>query len=700
MKRRPSLMLFFVILLISPAVVHAQAWSGIISSTRATDWTKAGVVGGIPSASWTQCGSTIAAGASAATINAAIAACGTNQYVLLGPGTFNLSAALTWNGKSNVVLRGSGANSTFIVMASGVNNACGGYGTNICIGNTGAQYWGSYTNLGWSAGYSQGTTSITVGSTSGISTNSTLLVVNQCDDGRTGSSCTGTETDTGNLYNCSDAYAATPSGCSFNGPDNGNGTAFRYQEEIFYVTNISGSNVTLDHGLRFPNWRSGQSPQAWTIQPSMFDGIENLSVNTASNTSSGSAIMLWSTLNCWVTGVQIVSGPPAGVYVLNSAHATIESNDFELTNQPPSADSIAYRFTVAADNLVDNNIAHEVRDPYMCEGPCVGNVHAYNYEINDSWTTENSLFQSSRPHSGGNAYELDEGNMAMNIYWEDYHGTQNFQTAFRNLLQGWYSNPPAPKNYQANPLMIDAFNRYENAVANVLGTPGVQNAYQQTSGYPSTSPLVIFAIGLGNGAVTPPVPSDPLGATTFLRWGNYDVVTGVVRWCGNVSDTGWSLTCGSVSEVPWNISLYANAIPTKGDTGAGQGAMPPSFYLSSQPSWWGSTPWPAIGPDVSGGNVGICSGTLNTSGEYAGEAALSSSQCKGTSLSASAWGGHVNAIPAVACALNTMGMPPDGSGPALAFNASTCYGGASTSSPAPAQAPAAPTNLTVVVNSN
>lgn len=40
---------------------------------------------------------------------------------------------------------------------------------------------------------------------------------------------------------------------------------------------------------------------------------------------------------------------------------------------------------------------------------------------------------------------------------------------------------------------------------------------------------------------------------------------------------------------------------TKGVTwnGTDDHVLPSSLYLSSKPSWWGSLPWPAIGPDVS-----------------------------------------------------------------------------------------------------
>src|ERR1019366_4926491 len=127
-------------------------------SQSAIDWSNSGVPGGIPSGSWTQCGSTIQSATygsgsidATAAINAAIAACPTNTYVLLGPGIFlfNSSGAgspqitLSRNG---VVLRGSGAEQTilnstgtnqdgYITIGQG-NDPGRGYGTNNPVTNS------------------------------------------------------------------------------------------------------------------------------------------------------------------------------------------------------------------------------------------------------------------------------------------------------------------------------------------------------------------------------------------------------------------------------------------------------------------------------------------------------------------------------------------------------------------------------------
>jgi len=90
----------------------AVPWSGILDPSRAIDWSHAGIPGGIPNRA-TICVSHDP-GSTAAQIDAAIAACPADQFVFLTAGTFTLSAGL--NMKSDVTLRGAGANRTKLVF--------------------------------------------------------------------------------------------------------------------------------------------------------------------------------------------------------------------------------------------------------------------------------------------------------------------------------------------------------------------------------------------------------------------------------------------------------------------------------------------------------------------------------------------------------------------------------------------------------
>src|SRR5262245_39817275 len=84
----------------------ATPWTSIINPARATDWSTAGVTGGIPTNRTTVC-ATLNPGQTAAQINSAIVSCPSGQVVQLGAGTFNLSSAIIFQ-RNDVTLRGQG----------------------------------------------------------------------------------------------------------------------------------------------------------------------------------------------------------------------------------------------------------------------------------------------------------------------------------------------------------------------------------------------------------------------------------------------------------------------------------------------------------------------------------------------------------------------------------------------------------------
>src|SRR5262249_24056479 len=157
-----------------------QLWSGVVDPSRAIDWsTSAGVPGGIPSGSYTQCGSTIAAGSSATTINNALSACTSGDVVLLGAGAFNLNAGILMN-KSGVVLRGAGADQTKLIFSG--SNSCHGFFGAICMIDTSGQDIGSATTTNVTGGLTKGSTSVTVSSATGLSVGM-YVGMDQLDDG-------------------------------------------------------------------------------------------------------------------------------------------------------------------------------------------------------------------------------------------------------------------------------------------------------------------------------------------------------------------------------------------------------------------------------------------------------------------------------------------------------------------------------------
>ena len=693
------------LLLLCPAVWAQPLWSGIINSSRAINWSNAGVVGGIPNRN-NVCQTIAAYSGSATAINNAIGTCGAGNVLMLGAGTFNLSSGITFGSTNNVTLRGQGANSTFIVFTG--STSCAGINPNICMGGSSNSVGAEQNVCDWTSGYSAGTTSITLsncGSTTpakgaiGNLKVGGILILDQVDE----------TADTGTIWNCLANNVCSNAGSGgdarTDGPSVG-GTSARSQQQVVIVASCdsnstighacsSSANIGISPGLYMPNWRSGQAPQAWFPTTTITgDGVEDLSID---NTSSGShGFTIFNAANCWVKGVRSMLAGRSHVQLFYTTNNTVE-NSYFFQSQSHGTVSYTIEEDTADNNLVQNNICQQVTDSCPAnDGGAEGNVHAYNFSINQIYNGSGWFQAAMYQHTSGDDFNLWEGNIADGYTSDDVHGTHHFETLYRNYFRGNQNagcgtsggTTPSTCTAQTVPIQPYAASRYYNIIGNVLGQSGYHNNYQcvGASSQCSKGNTSIYTMGFtGNGGAVnsslagfclqPACSSngdyDPQTAAYMLRWGNYDTVTGTVRWCGNSSDTGWSTTCGSTSEVPTGLASYSNAVPTLGDTG---GVMPASFYLATQPSWWGSLPWPAIGPEVGSGNLGVCSG-----GTYANAYALTSAQCTGGSL-VTGLGGHVNANPALNCYFTVMGGTPDGttggtsSAYALAFNESTCYG--------------------------
>lgn len=620
--------------------------TGIISPLRATDWSGAGVIGGIPTR--TNICSTLGTSGQAPTfvqsvtasqINSAITACGTGNVVKLNAGTYNIDA-ITWGDTSSVAngvtLRGAGADQTLIVAQNNMTSPCSANGTFVCMASTDNNFKTSPSNSAtWSAGFLSGTNVITLSVVTNLKIGNPIIL-DQLD-----AAC-----DTGWVITSDSTTTCSPTSPGISGPYSleGNGGNFprsgRNQTEVHIVIGCNGSTttgttctgtstaVTISPPLRYPNWSSSLTAQAWWATNPIHDvGIEDLSIDCTAIT--GLCIQVKNGYNTWRAGVRTIQPDRAHTQYVYSVHNTMRNN-YEFLTQNGATQSYGYDCNVGGDNLVENNITQAVEGPFK-ENGCTGDVVDYNYSTNLYYSASAGWAQTNNSdHTAGDAYNLFEGNLGKGHESDVFHGTHHFETDFRNY---YYGEPPvcyasgasyATAVYGSctnnlHSFRIESFSRGFNAVGNVLGIAGAGFSY-------AGSQPNIYEIGVGNteGAVT--VPDDAITGTTFLRWGNWDSANAATRF--------------QSSEVPSGLTgiqqWFTNALP------ASQ-TLPSSFYYSSQPSWWPVTKaWPAIGPDVSGGNIANV-------------------------------GGHAYTIPAQDCYLNTMGGPSDGTGPVLTFNASTCY---------------------------
>jgi hypothetical protein len=563
-----------VILLCLSTYALAQNWSGIIDPSRAIDWSQAGISGGIPTRT-TIC-STLNPGATSAQINAAIASCPANEVVYLNAGTYTIASGITFNGHSNVTLRGAGPTQTILQFTGG--DTCGGQGGDICAINSTGYYVGSApvqpggsNAASWTAGYSQGTTQITLSKTSGLSVGS-VIILDQAND----------TSDTGGVFIC-DTSACHQSGET--GSSNGRtiGGIDYNQTQMVSVTAISGSTVTISPGIYANNWRSSQSPGAWWTGAQISSvGIENMTVDNSLSTSAAAGIYFYDCYQCWVTNVKSLNGNRNHVWLYQSAHAVIQNNYFYGT-QNGAEESYGVEGFITSDDLIENNIFDHIASPGMSSGSS-GVVWGYNFSINNYYNVSPAWMQNTySSHDAGDEMNLWEGNEFNAIDCDDIHGSTSVNTYFRNQLTGTQTG----KTLNTHAMNLYSYCRGYNVIGNVLGTIGYDTQYQvsPTVGLTVLCDTSVYILGFPNsecgGGTNPSL--DSLVSSTLMRWGNYDTVNAAAQW--------------NASEVPTTAVKYINGNPVPANHN-----LPNSFYLSSSPSWWGAMAWPPIGPDVTGGS--------------------------------------------------------------------------------------------------
>jgi len=547
---------------------QAQSWSGLISPRRATDWSGAGVVGGIPTRT-TIC-ATLSPGASAAQINSAIQNCPSGQVVFLNAGTYNLSQGIDLT-KSNITLRGAGAGSTILKISGITAVSChigAGRVMNMCAngGNIGVD--SPEHTATWTGGYAKGSTVVTLSNTTGLQVGSTLWL-DQDDD----------SSDNGDVYMCD--FGAP--NCANNGTGESYARNGRGVLEGQRVTAINGLNVTISPGVRMPSIRASQGPGAWWGNSGTIiqnTGLENLTIDMTPCGGCAGLFIINAT-NCWVKGVRFIKTDTAGsnvyqLFTVNIMNSTFTDNYFygPPTNQLISIYQNAIH--IMSSSLIQNNIYHAGSSSIVMNAPYYGNVVAYNYF--------DSAVQASIILHGIGAMNLFEGNNGANFSGDTIHSSHAFETIFRNHWDGRAHNENSTETQAA--IALYANNRFFNAIGNVMNT-GHSTTYQTLNAHNTNA---IFELGWqGTGSGTP-VTNDSNVNRTLLRWGNWDNVNNAIRWVS--------------SEVPSGIPNFANLVPSTQ-------VLPPSMYLLGKPAFFGPVAFPPVGPDVSSGNIAGYGGHAN-----------------------------------------------------------------------------------------
>jgi hypothetical protein len=574
MKCKLVFLVFFSVVFCVDSPASAQLWSGILASSRATDWTQAGATGGIQTRT-TVC-ATLNPGATAAQINSAIASCSAGGVVVLNAGTYDLSNSIVIN-RSNVTLRGQGMSTVLnftscgrfywgasCLYAQSSSFDSSGYGSAPGVGGVPASTKISWVGTNGQAGvYSQGATVLNLASTpTGLSPGMTITLW-QSDE------------PDGNLPN-SGYFVSDKTGSSqaisWQGSSDSADSGVQQRARVIAV---NGTAVTIAApGLHRPTrtWTTARGPMiGW--QPGQLTGVglENFRV-TRSATGIQHLIAFNNTHDSWVQGVGISGGTSIDVALslIENRNVTVRQNWWGPLSGGGVFTTTSYGISLVhcSNCLIENNIFQSVESPIMLNMGTTGSVVSYNYE---AYTSGEGGLQT---HQEGPALNLYESNSVTKFWADFFHGNTNLNTLFRGHFFGGQG------------LDLASYHRWYNAVGNVIVSAiyesrcNVPPLYDRWSG-------VAFRLGYpqqnADCTTTSGVAYDTGVYSSLMRWGNYV--------------TGSATTSWLASEVPSADPLFPNPVPSTQ-------ALPPSFYYSSKPSWWPTAKaWPPIGPDVTGGNI-------------------------------------------------------------------------------------------------
>lgn len=679
------------------------------------DWTQVGIPGGLPTG--TQAGSMIAAstcsnGASdcTSTINTALSSCGgssgVERFVQLGAGTFLYNGTITV--PAYCYLNGSGANQTILTQGSSSSSS-------IVLGAAGGNASASRA-VNITSGATAGSTGLTLSSASGVSVGNLLLVSELNNPTYVESVGSEGTTQLECLYGWGPGNGMARQRCEIHQVigKSGNlvtispplltdygGTAPAWSASTYYgeyaFISANGSlweqtynNTSSPYHCRsgsvsptFPSspaigtatvtdntciWLAyaagtGLMAQAVPFAPSAVQaGIENLQIYDDGATRRAD-ILIGTCMFCFVHGIEVNYTSDDWIRDADGFRNQIDSSYFSnsFSHSAGGSDVAVDVYYGTTGDLVENNIFERGHvGGVMLEEGSAANVIAYNYVTGQFDTTATNWNSSAVDnHSAHPQFNLFEGNVWNGFAADSTWGTSSHGTLFRNWDQGtpMVCNPTSTTRatvacspyghpgqsganswhpfQQAQGILLAYTANYYNVIGDVIGSSQAQAMVNTSNSALAQAASTVWHSGVdyGYGATwsgmligfseTSDSGSYALDSarpfTTMLQHGTYNNVSGSITWNGNLPHT-----------------------------------LPASFFLSSKPLWWPSSlPWPAIGPDVTGG---------------------------------SGPGGYVYsstaANPAENCYFNVMNAADGGGGSPLSFNAASCYPVGSQSTPA------------------
>lgn len=512
-------------------------------------WTNiAGIPGGIPIRS--NVVTNFTSSATVAQIQSAVNAAASNSVIHLAAGTYTFSTFLTV-GNNGITIRGdvdgNGYPTTIINSSSHgvfIGSCCAWY-------NAFSSPQASNTK-NWTNGLAQGSITVGVDDTNGISSGMLVYLDQLNDVDTTGYS------------------PANPNGPYVSGewvsiafPTTGQD---RYQFQLNKVASISGYNVTLSEPVYMPNWNASQSPHLWFIPKSTapvvtMSGVENCKINVTANDFA--AGMEW-TDQCWILNCVGSQGGTVhlGCWYLNQSLRPEVRHCFQ-NEAAGVVDRYGIHTRVVSGALVIDNILQGSGTQLMVNG-VTASVYAYNYLTNADHASSGFVPAGCITHGGMPNMCLFEGNWGYEWELDSQWQSSAYMTLFRSRMKGQSDKNQTTGNKQA--VGIFYTNRHASVIGNVLGTAGVHTFYE----------------------VSGPAFGNCQDGVRVYYLGYETAGSG----CNGVNDPATISTLTRAYN--WTSATATNSGINK--DGFQSGDIPNSLFLTSKPSFFGGLLWPPVDP--------------------------------------------------------------------------------------------------------
>ncbi|GLH79958.1 hypothetical protein SSBR45G_48670 [Bradyrhizobium sp. SSBR45G] len=552
-----------------------------------------------------------------AAIQAALAAAPAGQVVMLGPGTFIVSAPLLIN--RPVTLRGSGAGATRLVKPNGarartsavipgtqgiltpVDPASYSYDASpiIIVGpsrwNNGPDTAASQSLL---ADGAKGASTVALASTAALKAGDFVLV-----DEASGASWQTTPAGfpaaakvwQGDRVAWNMHFPVQPgddnAGANADGPyDQMPGElpksmawfarTDRATAEIKEIAAVSPTTVTFTSPLTISYRLSHQAQLTpYSTDPNSgghaannrdihvaHAGVENLSIIGGAE----GALRFETAAYSWARSIEVTQWLGEGVAIDNSFRIELRDS-YVHAGAWPQPGGAGYAISLASGSseaLIENNILVDVCKNMVFRSAGAGTVVGYNY-ADDSFDFDNPGWVEvgiNASHMAGSHHVLFEGNLSHNADSDYTHGNAIYLTFFRNHLTGQRQRFVDRSGLRTVGLAYGSW--WDSFVGNVLGRPGRMSgwAYDDPSMQANMARWGQGAVGdiwmLGYDPERWTMAPDPKTLATVIRGGNFDYLSNQVIW--------------------------TRGLPMQ--------SLPASLYLRAKPGFFGHHPWPWVDP--------------------------------------------------------------------------------------------------------